>query len=444
MPYDQVAAGRTVEGRHKPRRMRAKQALALSLLVCCVAIVLFAVTGAGAAALSNEVCLSCHSVPGLEKERRGKKVSLTVDAQSFAQSAHAPFPCTACHSDISQVPHAPELKPVPCALCHAPVAETYGASVHGRAQLNGDRDAAGCSDCHGKHDILPAKNPQSKVYPLQLPYTCGACHGDPALAKKHNIPVANAYQLYIDSIHGRALAKSGLLVAAHCASCHGSHDIKPKNDPESKVNRAHVPSTCGSCHAGVLADYVTSVHGLAVKAGSSGAPVCIDCHTAHEIRRVEGPAWKLEIVKECGTCHRQSLRTYRDTFHGQVTALGFTRVARCSDCHGSHQIRAVSDSQSSVSRANLTLTCRKCHPKANENFVRYSPHGDPGDKEKYPTLYYAALFMQALLTGVFVFFGLHAVLWLARSSLEAWRRKGSPGNSAGGSSSSDEGNVDEK
>jgi hypothetical protein len=284
---------------------------------------------------------------------------------------------------------------------------------------------------------MKAAHPQSKVYPLQLPYTCGACHGNPELAKKHNIPVANAYQLYMDSIHGRALEKSGLLVAAHCASCHGSHDIKPKNDRESKVYRARVPSTCGSCHAGVLADYVTSVHGRAVNAGSSGAPVCIDCHTAHEIRRVEGPAWQLEIVKECGTCHRQSLKTYRDTFHGQVTALGFTRVARCSDCHGSHQIRAVSDRQSSVSGANLVSTCRKCHPKANENFVRYSPHGDPTDKEKYPRLYYATLFMEALLIGVFVFFGLHAVLWLLRSSLESWRRRGSNGESAKGPNSDD-------
>ena len=409
----------------------------LTVLIALAAMIFFPVAGFGAPAPANEVCLSCHSVPGLEKERQGKKVSLTVDPQRFSQSVHAPLPCTACHSDISQVPHVAELKPVQCAQCHAQVAEVYGASVHGRAQLNGDRDAAMCSDCHGRHDIMKAAHPQSKVYPLQLPYTCGACHGNPELAKKHNIPVANAYQLYMDSIHGRALAKSGLLVAAHCASCHGSHDIKPKNDRESKVYRARVPSTCGSCHAGVLADYVTSVHGRAVNAGSSGAPVCIDCHTAHEIRRVEGPAWQLEIVKECGTCHRQSLKTYRDTFHGQVTALGFTRVARCSDCHGSHQIRAVSDRQSSVSGANLVSTCRKCHPKANENFVRYSPHGDPTDKEKYPRLYYATLFMDALLIGVFVFFGLHAVLWLLRSSLESWRRRGSNGDSAKGPNSDD-------
>ena len=155
----------------------------------------------------NEVCLSCHSAPGFEKERQGKKVSLSVDAQRFSKSVHGALPCTACHSDVTQVPHASDLKPVECGQCHPKVVEIYRESVHGRANMNGDGDAARCSSCHGKHDIFPVTHPESKVYPLQLPYTCGVCHGDPALAKKHNIPVANAYQLYMDSIHGRALEK---------------------------------------------------------------------------------------------------------------------------------------------------------------------------------------------------------------------------------------------
>lgn len=376
-----------------------------------------------AEAVSNDVCLSCHSAPGFEKERQGKKVSLSVDAQRFSKSVHGALPCTACHSDVTQVPHASDLKPVECGQCHPKVVEIYRDSVHGRANMNGDGDAARCSSCHGKHDIFPVTHPESKVYPLQLPYTCGVCHGDPALAKKHNIPVANAYQLYMDSIHGRALEKSGLLVAANCSSCHGSHDIRPKQDPKSKVNRANVPSTCGACHVGILNDYFDSVHGRAVKQGSSAAPVCVDCHTTHEIRRVETEGWKLDIIRECGTCHRESLRTYRDTFHGQVTALGFVRVARCSDCHGSHKILRRSDPQSSIAPARLVSTCQKCHSKANVKFAQFSPHADYADKQRNPGLYYAAIFMKILLTGVFVFFGLHTCLWLFRSIVDVWGRK---------------------
>jgi hypothetical protein len=401
------------------------------LSVSCALVLAFASAVFGAQAPASEVCLSCHGVPGLAKERAGKKISLSVDPQAFSKSVHAPLGCTACHADVSQVPHPPTLKPVQCALCHAQVAKVYDGSVHGRATHDGDADAATCSDCHGKHNIMRANDPASKVYPLQLPYTCGVCHGDPALAKKHNIPVANAYQLYMDSIHGRALTKSGLLVSANCASCHGSHGIKAKKEEGSSVAKSQIPSTCGHCHAGVESVYLNSVHGKAVKNGNPFAPVCTDCHTAHQIRRVEGPAWKLEIVKECGTCHRESLKTYRDTFHGQVTALGFARVARCSDCHGSHSILATADPKSSVAPANLVATCQKCHPKASPSFVLFSPHADPSDRDRNPGLYYAAIFMHALLAGVFIFFGLHGVLWLLRSSIEVWRRKSSSGKGEG-------------
>jgi hypothetical protein len=384
--------------------------------------------GLGAQAPSGDVCLSCHGMAGFEKEEGGRKISLSVDAQAFKKSVHAPLGCTACHSDAATIPHPPTLKPVQCALCHNEVAKIYDGSVHGRATHNGDKDAATCRDCHGTHDIRRVNDPDSKVYPLRLPYTCGVCHGNPALAKKHHIPVANAYQLYMDSIHGRALTKSGLLVSANCASCHGSHDIKAKGEEGSTISKSQIPSTCGRCHAGVESTYYDSVHGEALKNGNPFAPVCTDCHTAHRIQRVEAPAWKLEIVRECGTCHRESLKTYRDTFHGQVTALGFTRVARCSDCHGSHSIRAITDPRSSVAPDNLVSTCQKCHPKASASFVLFSPHADPGDKDRNPGLYYAARFMHALLAGVFIFFGLHGVLWLLRSSVEVWRRKNSSGN----------------
>ncbi len=55
----------------------------------------------------------------------------------------------------------------------------------------------------------------------------------------------------------------------------------------------------------------------------------------------------------------------------------------------------------------------------------FSPHADPKDKDRNPGLYYAALFMHSLLIGVFAFFGLHAVLWLFRSSLEVWQGRNS-------------------
>jgi len=279
-----------------------------------------------------------------------------------------------------------------------------------------------CQDCHGPiHALQSVSSASSPAYHLNLPATCGKCHGDPELARKHGIPIENAYQLYMDSIHGRAVAQSGLLVAANCSSCHGSHEILPRNDPASKVFRANIPATCGACHAGIPSLYWESAHGRALKAGNASAPVCSDCHTAHEIARVETEAWKLDIIRECGTCHEESLRTYRDTFHGQATGLGYTRVARCSDCHNAHDILPAADVNSSVSATNRVATCQKCHPQANENFSRFSPHANAKDATKFASLYYSAQLMNLLLLGVFVFFGIHTGLWLVRSLIEQSR-----------------------
>ena len=378
---------------------------------------------APAQAIPKGLCLSCHGTEGIEKVRAGKSVSLFVSGEKFARSVHGPLECTACHSDVSQIPHASELKAVQCSTCHAAVSREYSRSVHGKANAKGDGDAATCADCHGSHDVLPRAHLDSRVNPLNLPRTCGGCHGDPDLAKRHGIPIANVYQLYMDSIHGRALMKGGLLVAANCSSCHGSHGILPALDPQSTVHKTNIPETCGRCHAGVLRVYADSVHGKAVKGGNPVAPVCIDCHTAHEIRRVEMERWRLEIVRECGTCHAQSLRTYRDTFHGQVTSLGFTRVARCSDCHGAHDIFPKSDPRSSVAPSRVVATCRKCHPQANANFARYDPHADDRDHARNPVLYYAARSMTWLLAGVFFFFGFHTALWAARPLIARFVKK---------------------
>lgn len=367
-------------------------------------------------------CLDCHAMPDLAPDRPG----LTLRREDFDKSVHGSLGCSSCHTAVGEFPHG-KVEVPQCVLCHEEPAREFSRSVHGQGLARGDQDVPSCRGCHGPiHALKASRDPASPVYHLNLPRTCGACHGNPELARRHRISVTNAYQLYLDSIHGRAVTQSGLLVAANCSSCHGSHQILPKSAPESKVFPANVPATCGSCHAGIVPLYWESVHGQKLHAGDSGAPVCSDCHTAHEIARVETEAWKLEIIRECGSCHQESLRTYRDTFHGQVTALGFTRVARCSDCHGAHEIFPASDARSAVSPANRVATCRQCHPQASENFARFSPHADPKDRARNPGLYYAARFLNFLILGVFLFFGVHTGLWLIRSLVERPREPGEP------------------
>ena len=169
--------------------------------------------------------------------------------------------------------------------------------------------------------------------------------------------------------------------------------------------------------------YAESVHRKPAPGSAGPAAVCTDCHSAHQIRRVEAAPWQLDVIRECGSCHGAELRTYRETFHGKVTGLGFARIAKCADCHGSHDILPASNPRSTVSPGRLVETCRQCHAKATPAFAQFHPHPDPADQARFPLLHVATVFMTALLVGTFGFFGLHTLLWLPRSMIDRLRRR---------------------
>lgn len=395
------------------------------LLLCVCAGLLL---GGGAAAVrgaaadppkppTNEDCLMCHSDPAAARAD-GRLVA--VDPDRFGGSIHGQsgLSCVDCHTDLATAaewPHAEKLAPAQCATCHEPAVLAYERGIHAQARrTGGNLAAATCADCHGSHDIRPSSDPESRTHHLVLLDTCGRCHRSEEVIKRGNIQAGNVVDLFRDSIHGRALIKSGLSVAPTCNDCHSHHEIRRSADPASKVFRKTVPDTCGACHEGIAREYHVGVHGVQVAKGSPLAPVCSDCHSAHQIRRAEVAAWRIEVAGECGTCHEQSARTFTDTFHGQVTKLGFTRVATCADCHGAHAIFPTADERSAVSATNLVATCAKCHIGATASFAQYDPHADSSNRERNALLYYTSKFMKMLLAGVFTFFGIHTLLWFGR------------------------------
>jgi predicted CXXCH cytochrome family protein len=152
-----------------------------------------------------------------------------------------------------------------------------------------------------------------------------------------------------------------------------------------------------------------------LQAGSTDGPVCTSCHTAHQISRVGNAEFEMKTTATCGGCHKDELATYRDTFHAQVSALGYRQTARCWDCHGEHNIQPPSNPASTVAPAHLIQTCGKCHTGANAGFVKYDPHADSHDVKRYPGLHYSAVFMNLLLASVLGFFALHTILWFLRT-----------------------------
>jgi hypothetical protein len=390
-------------------------------LVALAALSLPFAAGAQAAANPNETCLMCHADAGA-KSAAGK--SIAVDAKAFAGSVHGQmqFKCTDCHADVSaaKLPHEPKLKPANCAACHDAAVKEYESTAHAKARAGGNTVAATCTDCHGNHDIRKSSEPASRTHIARLESTCGACHGNEAVIQKANLPGGNIVAQYHDSIHGKKTNAAGpdAAKAPTCTGCHGAHKIRGKADADSRVHRENVALMCGSCHQQVYSRFSASQHGTMRQAGNSAAPTCIDCHSAHRIQHHASSKFQVEVINECGNCHADFIKTYRDTYHGQVTRLGYTRVATCSSCHGAHEVLPASDPKSMIAPENRVSTCRSCHAGANANFAAYKPHGNPHDREGDPILYYTRLFMVWLLIGVFSFFGVHTLLWLARALKE--------------------------
>jgi hypothetical protein len=370
---------------------------------------------AQSAAPTNDDCQACHGEPSMTRAD-GRPV--VVEPKGFAMSAHAPFSCVDCHTDLAtltEFPHPDRLAAVNCAMCHDAPATALMRSVHAAIPA-GARGAARCVTCHGPpHQIRPSADPESPTTKLRVAGTCAQCHGDTVVRGTPRGPAVAAQ--FADSIHGMALTRT--TVAPTCSDCHSGHDVRRTADPESLVNAATVPDTCGTCHANQQRLYGASVHAELLRSNAPAAPHCVSCHSAHSIRPTADDQWQLSAVEQCGTCHREALATYRDSFHGQVTALGFTPVAKCADCHQAHQVLRTDDARSSVSPANLLTTCQTCHPSANPSFVRYQPHANKNDRERLPALHYAARFMDSLLFGVFAFFGVHSLLWFARERIGA-------------------------
>lgn len=407
-------------------------AIPLAILLSANALVAPAKAAAVASpSISNSSCMDCHGDKTLTTTNAaGKEVLLFVDLSRFATSIHKTNSCVSCHSDLT-TKHPDDnvpAKAVNCAVCHESQAKGYGASIHGVSHTLGASGAASCIDCHSldhtnaalnAHYMVSAKSMDSPVFKLNLPQTCAKCHSNAGLTKEYQMKYPEAASQYMDSIHGRALLKMGLIVAPSCNDCHGVHDIKRAVDRDSPINKQNVAKTCGKCHVGVEQIYEKSVHGQLLAKGDKRGPVCTDCHTAHEVEPPRNGHFKMASDVRCGKCHQDRLEHYRDTYHGKAMALGkpnvASDVAACYDCHGHHDVLPASNPASHLSQANILETCRRCHSKAQAGFTAYKPHANPLDGKNYPLLHAVFLGMTGLLVGVFAFFGVHTIVWLVRA-----------------------------
>ena len=135
-----------------------------------------------------------------------------------------------------------------CGHCHIEIYAQYKTSIHGVAMAKGIKEAPSCTGCHGEHMIYSPKDPKSTVYATHVAAQCSTCHGSISIMGKFGIETEQV-ATYKESFHGVA-NQFGSRTVANCASCHGTHEIRPAADPLSTVNPANVPKTCGKCHPG--------------------------------------------------------------------------------------------------------------------------------------------------------------------------------------------------
>ncbi len=362
------------------------------LVELLIFVVAFAVISRPVLAQDNETCLSCHEDTELVgTDLDGNEASEFVSADSLAMSVHSDFDCIDCHTELDgydDYPHDEQLPKVDCGSCHDEVTQEFLESAHGRA-ISQNKNAPKCTSCHGTHSILSEDNPQSMISPERVPYTCSQCHTDDKISNDPDIRMVSSFDAYMRGIHGRSVRK-GLASSAACNDCHGTHDMKPASDPESRVNHKRLPETCSKCHYDMYIKYSRGIHGKALAAGITDSPNCSDCHGEHEILEPGSLGSPVNHSNQsdyvCGRCHNDPrlaekyglgsdrFTTYQDSYHGLAIKGGSVKSATCVSCHEAHDILPAQNPASSINPDNIVETCQQCHPQANATFAQSYTH----------------------------------------------------------------------
>jgi predicted CXXCH cytochrome family protein len=197
-----------------------------------------------------------------------------------------------------------------------------------RAQEGDQGTEAYCLSCHNNPDLsmtLPSGeevslyiSPETLANSIHSPLgiECEACHTNittyphPEINFQTHRELSRSYyqacqkchpdqyDATLDSMHAQA-AKAGNLEAPICTDCHGAHNVQPPDKP-----RAHISQICGQCHTEIFNQYKNSVHGAALLNESNpDVPVCTDCHGVHNIHDPRTAQFRVETPELCAGCH---------------------------------------------------------------------------------------------------------------------------------------------
>jgi predicted CXXCH cytochrome family protein len=395
---------------------------------------------------SSEECMDCHSKKGTVIHfEDGSSMDATVDQEELRLSVHSNLQCRDCHRDKPEGRH-PERRFKSreyfkiktshlCRTCHSPQ-EIKAKTIHEQLFMEEEKGIAHpCTNCHGSHGVMPVRKKlyrDEDIYclschkeSLRLRFRngeslsirvershlessvhrnlgCSDCHfgfsssshPERHFKSRRDYTIASSeicrrchFDKYVktsESIH-YTLLSMGRLEAPVCIDCHGFHSIQHMGREKILIARR-----CQRCHNSVYEIYIRSVHGKAlIDEKNQDVPVCIDCHTAHDIKDPLTTDYRERIPEICSRCHSNPsimnkyglstdvIRTYLTDFHGITLSIYRKQkeerlqpskpMAVCTDCHGTHNISSMGI-QKEVIKKNLLKKCKSCHQNASENF----------------------------------------------------------------------------
>ena len=297
--------------------------------------------------------------------------------------------CVSCHSAHLILPHTDSRSSIArknitktCTQCHAKIEDVHQKVIKGELWEKEVHVLPACVDCHQPHKI------RKTFYDAGLSKNeCLTCHEN-----KHLKATSDNRSLYIDvsklngSVHGDLA----------CSKCHT--EVRPSKKRSCETITTKVK--CGGCHDKVQDKYVQSSHGKINMSGDKDAPACVTCHGTHEILKKDNPNSKIfsvNIPKLCSKCHQDGQKAavrlkdngvdhivdnYTESVHGKrLSHGGLTVTANCSNCHTAHLENNHDNPMSSTHKDNIPQTCGKCHWGVEEAF-RKSIHSADVSKSK--------------------------------------------------------------
>lgn len=199
--------------------------------------------------------------------------------------------------------------------------------------------------------------------------SCYHCHTKTVTEFRNNVHYEKGFTCA--DCHGGSSQSNNSIISVNVMS----------GDFIGRPTRENITQICAKCHPRETSDYKQSIHWDAIKSGHPEAATCTDCHGLHQIRPIDdpdSPSNHHNSPETCAKCHSNPdimsawyygiktdrFDTYKESYHWKALEKGYVLVATCSDCHENHKTKAHTDTDSSTYPANLPDTCGKagCHP----------------------------------------------------------------------------------